>query len=488
MLVTLPFVLLLLDYWPLGQNDRQGSSGVSERTVYHLILEKIPLFVLSGLSVYLSSSSLRGEGSYLSLQSITMTLRIGNALVSYIKYMGKMIWPAHLAIFYPYPDSVPIWQITGALIFLVAVSIFVLFILKQHAYLAVGWFWFIGTLIPVSGLVQAGLWPGMADRWAYVPLIGLFIMIAWGGKEIVNRWRPKRIRVAIALGAVLMALIIVARIQTGHWANSITVFDHAIKATGGSWVAHNNLGKALTDSGRSTEAFQHYSAALRHNPNSAHIHVNFGSALLAQGKIDEAVDHFDHALKLDPDFTEAYNNLGLAHVRRGHIEDAVYLFRIALQKNPYHANANKNLNLAISINAKINQAVTRMRQSLNIDLAESGLDLKMVELSNRKKDLIETLNQYQKALFKQPGYVPLETDHIAAVSTVMKEYENLLPLFLEIIKIEPDSADTSYDIACLYSRNGLLQESKKWLNKALTNDSKKQRFFESDPDLENIKK
>ena len=489
MLVTLPFVLLLLDYWPLGRlkfNSAfrlQSSDKIS--SVFSLLFEKIPFFILTAASCVVTYYAQQSGGSLMPSDMFPLGSRIANAVVSYVGYMGKMFWPAQLAVFYPYPDSFAVWKVAAAAAVLVAIFIWVTVQIRKRPYLVVGWLWYFGTLVPVIGLVQVG-GQAMADRYTYVPLIGLFIMIAWGGAELVGRWRLKRIRVAIALGAVLMALMIVARIQTGHWANSITVFEHAIKATGGSWVAHNNLGKALTDLGSSTEAFQHYSAALRHNPNSAHIHVNFGSALLAQGKIDEAVDHFDHALKLDPDFTEAYNNLGLAHVRLGKIEDAIYYFRIALEKNPRHANANKNLNLAISINAKINQAVTRMRQSLNIDLAESGLDLKMVELSNRKKDLIETLNQYQKALSKQPGYVPLETDHIAAVSTVMKEYESSLPLFLEIIKISPDSADTSYHIACLYSRKGMVEKSIKWLSKALAKDPSKREFFLADPDLENM--
>ena len=486
MLVTLPFVLLLLDYWPLGRKNRQGPNNVSARSLYHLIIEKIPLFALSGLSVYLASSSLSGVGSYLSLESIPMTLRIGNAFVSYIKYIGKMIWPAQLAIFYSYPYAVPVWQITGALIFLVAVSIFVLFMLRRHAYLAVGWFWFIGTLIPVSGLVQAGLWPAMADRWAYVPLIGLFIMVAWGAEEIVNHWRPLRIPVVCAALSILMILIIVARIQVGYWANSITIFEHAITATGGSWVAHNNLGKALTESGSVTEAFHHYSAALRHNPNSAHIHVNFGSALLAQGKIDEAADHFEHALKLDPDFTEAYNNLGLAYVRRGNIDNAVYLFRSALQKQPDHANANQNLKLALSIQQKINRAARRMQQALKINPAESGLGLKMVELSKRKRDLMEAVNQFQMALARQPGFVQLEAENISAVSGVMKEYERLLPLFFKINEIQPGSADTSYHIACIFSRKGMVEESIKWRNKAFAKNPSRREFYLADPDLENM--
>jgi tetratricopeptide (TPR) repeat protein len=486
MLVTLPLVLLLLDYWPLGQNSRQEPNGIFERALFDRIAEKIPLLLLSGLSVYLASSSLRGFNNYIPLESIPMTLRIENALVSYIKYIGKMIWPANLAVFYPYPDTVPEWQVVGALIFIVCISILVLYRLKQHAYLAVGWFWFMGTLFPVSGILQAGLWPAMADRWAYVPLIGLFIMIVWGGNEIVNRWRLKSTPVACTSLAILMTLIMVSRIQVGYWTDSITIFKHAIAATGGSWVAHNNLGNALTDIGNEAQAFQHYSAALRHNPNSAHIHVNFGSALLARGKIDEAVDHFEHALKLDPDFTEAYNNLGLAHVRKGNIDKAVYLFRIAHRKSPAHTNVNQNLKLALSIQEKINRAAGRMHRSLNIDPAESGLDLKMIELSKRKRELMEAVNKFQKALARQPGFVQLEAENISAVQTVMKEYDRLLPLFLKINEIQPGSADTSYHIACLYSRKGMAEESIKWLDKALGNDPSRREFYLADPDLEHI--
>jgi tetratricopeptide (TPR) repeat protein len=283
-----------------------------------------------------------------------------------------------------------------------------------------------------------------------------------------------------------MILIIVARIQVGYWANSITIFEHAITATGGNWVAHNNLGKVLTESGSSKEAFYHYSEALRHNPNSAHIHVNFGSALLAQGKIDEAADHFEHALKLDPDFTEAYINLGLAQVRRGNIDNAVYLFRMALQKSPEHANANQNLKLAISLQETINRASRRMQQSLKIDLTETGLDLKMIDLSERKRDLMEAVNQFNNSLARQPGFIRLDAGNISAVSTVMKEYERLLPLFLKIDEIQLDSADTQYHIACLYSRKGMMEESIKWLSKALANDPSRREFFLVDPDLENV--
>jgi tetratricopeptide (TPR) repeat protein len=246
------------------------------------------------------------------------------------------------------------------------------------------------------------------------------------------------------------------------------------------------LGKALSDLGDEAQAFQHYSAALRHNPNSAHIHVNFGSALMAQGKIEEAADHFEHALKLDPNFAEAYNNLGLARVRRGHIEDAVYLFSIAVQKNPYYSNARQNLKLAVSIQQKINRAVKRMRQSLKIDLTESDMDLKMAELSENKRDLIKTVKNLQSALSRQPGFIRLEANNISAVSTAMKEYEDLLPLFLEVAKIQPAVADARYHVACIYARTGREPEAKKWLSLARAIDPKRWEFFKTDPDLMNL--
>jgi tetratricopeptide (TPR) repeat protein len=489
MWVTLPFVLLLLDYWPLGRIKFSSAfrlqSSDQTSSVFSLLFEKIPFFILTAASCVMTYYAQQSGGAVVPFELYPLGLRISNAIAAYVAYIGKMFWPAQLAVFYPYAYAVVFWQVAAAAAILLGISIWVLVQIRQRPYLAVGWFWYFGTLVPVIGLVQVG-GQAMADRYTYIPLTGLFIMIAWGAAEIFERWRVKRIFAVLTTVILMLTLSIVSHMQVGHWANSITIFEHAIAVTGGSWVAHNNLGKALTDLGSDTEAFHHYSDALRYNPNSAHIHLNFGSALLARGKIDEAVDHFDQALKLDPDFAEAYNNLGLAHVRRGHIEDAVYFFRIALQKNPYHANANQNLKLAISIQEKINRTVRRMRQSLNIDLAESGLDLKLVELSERKRDLIETVNNFQTALSRQPGFIRLEEENISAVSSVMKEYESLLPLLLKIIKIQPASADTSYHIACLYSRKGMVKESIKWLNKALGDDPARRDFFLADPDLKNM--
>jgi tetratricopeptide (TPR) repeat protein len=489
MLVTLPFLMLLLDYWPLGrvkfnsgfrlQPSGQTSPGFS------LLFEKIPFFILSAAACVVTYYVQQSGGAVTTFDMFPLGNRIANAAVSYMGYMGKMFWPVQLTIFYPYPDSFAVWKVAAAAAVLIAIFVWVTVQIKKRPYLAVGWLWYFGTLVPVIGLVQVGS-QAMADRYTYVPLIGLFVMIAWGGAELVGRWRLKPKLVVIATGVVLVALTMAARKQIRYWTNSITVFEHAIEVTGNNWVAHHNLGKALNDIGRNTEAFQHYSEALRIKPNSAHIHVNFGSALLARGKINEAANHFKYALKLDPDFAEAYNNLGLVHVRSGQIENAVYFFRIALQKNPAYANAQQNLGLAISIQERINRAVSRMRQSLNIDAAESGLDMRLVELSERKRDLIEAVNHFQTALSKQPGFMRIDENNISVVSSVMRQYESLLPFLLKTIKIQPASADTSYHIACLYSRKGMVEESIKWLNKALGDDPSRREFFLADPDLENM--
>jgi tetratricopeptide (TPR) repeat protein len=489
MLVTLPFVLLLLDYWPQGRIKFNSGFGLqsSDQTFpnFSLLFEKIPFFIVSAVSCVVTYYAQQSGGAVTTFDMFPLGSRIANAVVSYVGYMGKMFWPVQLAIFYPYPDSFAVWKVVAAAAVLFAIFVWVTVQIRKRPYLVVGWLWYFGTLVPVIGLVQVGS-QAMADRYTYVPLIGLFVMIAWGGAELIGRWRLKRKLVVIATSVVLTALTIAARNQTHYWTNSITVFEHAIEVTGNNWVAHHNLGKALNDIGRDTEAFQHYSEALRIKPNSAHIHVNFGSALLAQGKMNEAVNHFNYALKLDPDFAEAYNNLGLVHVRSGQIEDAVYFFRVAHQKNPAYANAQQNLNLAISIQERINRAVSHMRQSFNIDIAESGLDLKLVELSERKRDLMEIVNNFQTALSRQPGFMRIGENNISAVSSVMKEYENLLPLLLKASKIQPASADTSYHIACLYSRKGMVEESNNWLNKALGDDPSRREFFLADPDLENM--
>jgi tetratricopeptide (TPR) repeat protein len=490
MLVTLPFVMLLLDYWPLGRV--QFETGVRLRpvgqtpSVFSLLLEKVPFFILTAASCVVTYYAQQSGGAVQTISRLPLALRIENAIISYVAYIGKMFWPTRLAIFYPYPEAAALWKVVAAAAVLAGVFILAVLQIRRRPYGAVGWLWYVGTLVPVIGLVQVGS-QAMADRYTYVPMIGLFIILAWGSAEIVGRWRLKPVWVAPAAGLLLLALMLTSRAQVGHWANSVTLYTHALEVTENNATAHNNLGKALNDLGRHTDAYRHYSEALRIEPHSAHSHVNWGSALLANGKTDEAIDHFHQALKLNPDFAEAYNNLGLALVRSGKIEQAASLFQIALEKNPDYENAAFNLNLASAIIEKIRGAVRGLRQAFVFDASGSEISSAMAELSQRKKMLVDAVNDYHRALSKQPGFRRHEAENIVMVSKVMSEYENLLPVLETAAKAQSACDDTCYHMACIYARKGMIQEARLWLQKAIIAEPERQPFFDTDPDLESIK-
>jgi len=300
MLVTLPFVLLLLDYWPLGRLHHPTIPSA-----FRLIMEKIPFFILSAISIYLSTLSLESYGNMISLEQVSMKLRIFNALVSYVSYIGKMIWPYNLAIVYPYPSSIPFWKAACSGLFLIFSSLAVVWAVRQRPYFAVGWFWFLGMLIPVIGLVQAGLWPAMADRWAYIPVIGLFVMIAWGIPELSSRWRYKKIGLAIIGAIILSVLTGTTLIQLRYWNNSITLFEHALHLTTNNFVLHYNLGVILAEQGKDAEAISHFSEAIRIKSAYYKAYNNLGFVLLKQGKITEAVRPLYVAVRIKPDFALA---------------------------------------------------------------------------------------------------------------------------------------------------------------------------------------
>jgi tetratricopeptide (TPR) repeat protein len=296
-----------------------------------------------------------------------MSLRIENALVSYISYIKNMFWPRGLAIFYPYPDTIPIWQTIGALVLLVCVSILLMWVFRDKPYLSVGWLWYIGTSLPIIGLVQTGLWPAMADRWMYIPFIGLFILITWGVADIFSKWRYRKIALAASALSVLLALTVCTRLQLRHWRNSTTVFSNALAVGGQSSQMLNNLGLALQLEGSVDEAVKYYYKALEIDPNHAKTHNNLANALRSQGKIDQAINHYNLALKAFPDFAEAHNNLGSTLLSQGKIEQAISHFRRALQAKPDYVNAHNNLANILLKQGNLNKAIEHYRLALKIE-------------------------------------------------------------------------------------------------------------------------
>ena len=351
MIVTLPFVLLLLDYWPLGRLRYPKSIDsipiYSNPSIFHLVWEKIPLFILSTASSVVTLLVQQSGGTLGSLGVYSLSVRIANALASYVSYLVKMMWPFHLAILYPHPGMLPFWKVAGASLLLVSMSLMALWVMRPHPWFIVGWLWYMGTLVPVIGIVQVGF-QGMADRYTYVPLIGIFIIFVWGVSELVAGWRYKKIVLGAIGGVSLLMLMATTWVQAGYWKNSITLFERALEVTSNNYVAYNNLGNALAARGKMFEAIGYYSEALRINPDFKEAHNNLGIAFAMLGRIDEAIGHSLEALRINPDFEEAHNNLGIALINKGKIEEAIFHFREALRIRPDYAHANQNLKNALS--------------------------------------------------------------------------------------------------------------------------------------------
>ncbi|MEA3222051.1 MAG: tetratricopeptide repeat protein [Thermodesulfobacteriota bacterium] len=355
MLVTLPFVLLLLDYWPLCrfklaqcddyiQGPRQSDNFSFQKfSVFYLVLEKIPLLLLSAFTIYLSSLSVQRLDIVISTETVPMNLRITNALISYLSYIKKMIWPLDLIIYYPYPESLPIWQAAGAGLLLIFASVLVFWVGRTMPYLLVGWLWYLGTLVPVIGLMQAGLWPAIADRFAYVPLIGLFIIIAWAVPECLTRWRYRKIALATITGMLISILMTITWIQVGYWSSSIKLFEHALDVTPDNSVAYQKLCEILADQSKPAEALKYYSEVLRLNPGYVKAHNNIGNILVSQGNDKAAIYHYNEALRIDSDYAGAYYNLGKIFANHGKTKDAILHFQKALQNDPDMTQALYNL-------------------------------------------------------------------------------------------------------------------------------------------------
>ena len=374
MLVTLPFVLLLMDYWPLGRLGgkmmpsgmiAQPVTGGQRALILRLVIEKIPFFVLSAASCWVTIHAQQGKGAVGSLERFPMVVRVANALVSYVKYIAKTIWPQNLAAYYPHPGIVSWWWVLGAGLLLVAVSILAIRTIRQFPWFIVGWLWYLGTLVPVIGLMQVGA-QAMADRYTYLPLIGLFIITAWGFAELIAGWRNKKKLLALAGASLLITLMVSSWFQVRHWKNSITLFQHAVEATSKNYLAYEKLGVALTARGKPAAAIMHFKEALRIKPDNEGVHLNLADALLSKGKIDECIRYYQKVLRDHPGYATLHHNLGVVLVREGKINSAIVHLRKAFRIKPEYAQAHNSLGVALVNKGLVEEAMVHFRKALRI--------------------------------------------------------------------------------------------------------------------------
>jgi hypothetical protein len=349
MIVTLPFVLLLLDYWPLNRfrfETRQSSGDPSpSESVIKIVLEKVPLILLSFGASALTFVLQKAHGAVSSIDSTPILERILQVPVSYVKYMIKMFWPRDLTAVYPYSPDIPVWQIGGSCLLLGLFSVLALKQLKKHPYLAVGWLWFLGTLVPVIGLIKIGS-HAMADRYTYMTFVGLYIMIAWGVPEVMRQFRYKALALTVAAIFLTVILMMTARSQSTHWANSVRLFSHSIEVNPNNFLAHRNIGLALSYRGNLDRAVRHFKQALRLKPTSARCYNDVGTVLMVKGRYAESIGYFEKALQYQPDYAKAHNNLGLVLMGQKKYREAAIHFQAALKAKPGFKLAHQNLQKA----------------------------------------------------------------------------------------------------------------------------------------------
>ena len=417
-LVTLPFVLLLLDYWPLRRlkfGQERGSNKILEKNtakrseVFRLVLEKTPLFLLTTGSSIITFIDEKSLGAMNYAENLTFSTRVANAMVSYLEYLGKMAWPSGLSIFYPHPgNSLTLWKGLLCGMALVGITIISIRLVRKAPHFAVGWFWYLGTLVPVIGIVQVG-GQAMADRYTYVPLIGIFITVAWGIPELISKWRYKEKVLSILVGIIISTLLITTWVQVSHWKNSTTVFKHAIRVTDKKYpiftIIHNNLGIALSADGKNEEAISHFKVAIKLNPTHTKAYNNLGLALFAERRNEEAITHYKMAIKLEPDYAPAYNNLGNALSAELKIEEAIYHYEMAIKLNPDSAKAHYNLGNVL-FNAKMTEeAIDYYKKAIrirpNFAVAHNNLGNALAQ----KGEMKEAIDHYRETLKLKPDLV-----------------------------------------------------------------------------------
>jgi tetratricopeptide (TPR) repeat protein len=470
MLVTVPFVLLLLDYWPFerfGFGDGEESEpGRKAKVLLGLVWEKVPYFVLSAASVFMSWLSFRRLGVTISTELVPMKLRVTQGLVSYVMYLYKTVVPRRLAVFYPYPESAPFWESIVAGLLLVAVTFVLVWVLRRRRYFAVGWLWYVGTLVPVIGLVQGGLWPAVADRWMYVPGIGVFVIAAWGFGDLVERLGRRRIVGALAAGACLCALAVCAWVQLGYWQNGAALFRRALEVTEGNYIAHLNLGNELLREKKRDEAIEHYKRALDLHNTYVEAHYNLGVALGLERRYAEAVMAYRRVVELKGNHRRVYFNLALALAKTGKVDEAIGYYEKALEQSPDDVEVLNNFALALVDKGRGEEAIGHYKRALEIEPDSVGV---LNNLGNALVDLRrfeEAVGRFERVLVLEPGYATAHYN-LANALRQMGRGEDAAAHYREALRFRPGDVEAHYGLGLVLAGLGKYDEAEMHYRRAV---------------------
>jgi Tfp pilus assembly protein PilF len=401
-LVTLPFLFLLLDFWPLG---RLSPLSEAKRKLPRLLLEKVPFFLIAAAVSIFTVKLLVSSGITTSQQYLyPIGIRLETVLVSYILYIWKAVWPFGLTIYYPHPaGAIPLWQAAAAAAAILLVTIAAIRLAARFPYLLIGWLWYIIVLLPNSGLFQV-IPQQMADHYAYVAHIGLFVCLAWGLASVAGR-RPRARHVLVTFACLLLVFFgVITNIQARTWKDSIALFTHALRCTENNYIAHTSLGVSLMDQGRLDEAISHFEKSLAMKPNYLHAHMSLGVALAKKGRFEEAIRHYREALEILPTVASVHFNLGVALEKNGEREEAASHFREALRLDPEYADAHYGLGVILAQEGALDDAAGHLSRALRSmpQSAAAHMNLGLVLL--RQGRSAEAAAQFRETLRIDPGF------------------------------------------------------------------------------------
>jgi len=484
-LVTLPFVLLLLDYWPLGRWQKalqpqllpvSNESGLVKKKVKQrktdstkekkisvplmnrtkiirsLLWEKSPFIFLAIASSIVTIWVQKNGGAVAYLEELPFLDRMLNAIVSYVAYLIKIFWPVNLAVFYTYRQFLPSWQVFGAASILLGISIAVIYAIKKAPYLFVGWFWYLGTLVPVIGLIQVGK-QSIADRYTYFPSIGIAIILTWSIVYLLPKVKLRKI-IIIPAAIILAALTFLTWQQCGYWKNSISLFNHVLQATKDNYLAHNNLGTALAAEGKKEEAIAHYRKAIEINPTFTIAHLNLGAALVAQGRIEEALA----AIKMNPNQEEAHFHLGVVLAAQGRNEEAIAHYLAAIKINPNYDDAHYNLANLFMKQGKIEEAIAHYRQAIKInpDHADAHCNLANVFVKQNKID--QAIEHFREAVRITPSSFA-SLNNLGVNLEKQLKHDEAASYYRRALVVEPKNPGIYFNLGVALGNKGELKEA-----------------------------
>jgi tetratricopeptide (TPR) repeat protein len=457
MLVTLPCVLLLLDYWPLERFKRERTG--------RLVAEKVPFFVLAA-AVSVVTFAVQNHGGALAMdKGLPLGARVGNALISFCRYLGKLCWPTNLAVFYPHPGHWPVGQVLLAGGFILGTSVLLYVGRRRYPFLLMGWLWYSGTLVPTIGLVQSGA-QAIADRFTYLPSLGVLILAIWGAHELAKRWRCPVMALRVTAVALLVLCLVATHRQLEHWHDSETLFRHALRVTENNWLAHNNLGTALDAKGQTSEAISQFQEAIRLKPDDANLHYNLGAALAKKGRTDEAISQYQEAIRLKPRIAEAHYSLGSMLAQKGRTDEAISHYQEAIRLKPTYADAHYSFGNALARKGQISEAISQFQEAIRLKSNYADAHYNLGNELVKRGQIEEAVSHYWESIRLKPDYAEAHYN-LANALAGKGQINEAVNQFKEAIRLKPDNADARYNLASVLAAKGQTDEAIRQFQEAI---------------------